>query len=210
MPTERFMRLPEQKKAVIRAAAMKEFARVPFEKASINQIIHNAGISRGSFYTYFEDKSDVVRFLLEDMRRELQEFCEREIKKSGGDYFALLEQMFEYFVRTLQNTEGLLHMAKNLFSYQENIRGVGFTDWSRPSLSCDGNKDDPRAWFFNLINKENLRIDTLEDFYALMPLGMTAILMAIKQYYEKPESLDEVRTIFYKQLDMLKYGILKK
>ena len=69
------MRLPEQKKALIRSAAMKEFARVPFEKASINQIIHNAGISRGSFYTYFEDKSDVVQFLMEDMRRELQEFC---------------------------------------------------------------------------------------------------------------------------------------
>lgn len=205
------MRLPEQKKSVIRAAAMKEFARVPFEKASINQIIHNAGISRGSFYTYFEDKSDVVRFLLEDMRRELQEFCENEIKKSGGDYFALLEQIFEYFVRILQNTEGLLHMAKNLFSYQENIRGVGFTEWSRPSLSCDGTKkDDPKAWFFNLINKDSLRINTLEDFSALTPLGMTAILMAIKQYYEKPDSLDDVRKIFYKQVDMLKYGVLKK
>lgn len=205
------MRLPEQKKAVIRAAAMKEFARVPFEKASINQIIHNAGISRGSFYTYFEDKSDVVRFLLEDMKRELEEFCESEIKKSGGDYFALLEQMFEYFVRTLQNTEGLLHMAKNLFSYQENIRGVGFTEWSRPSLSCDGTKkDDPKIWFFNLINKDNLRINTMEDFSALLPLGMTAILMAIKQYYEKPDSLDDVRTIFHKQVDMLKYGVMKK
>ena len=39
MPTERFYRLPEAKKQVIRQAAIKEFARVPFEKASINQII---------------------------------------------------------------------------------------------------------------------------------------------------------------------------
>ena len=35
MPTERFYRLPEAKKQVIRQAAIKEFARVPFEKASI-------------------------------------------------------------------------------------------------------------------------------------------------------------------------------
>ena len=51
MPTERFYRLPEAKKQVIRQAAIKEFVRVPFEKASINQIIQNADISRGSFYT---------------------------------------------------------------------------------------------------------------------------------------------------------------
>ena len=63
MPTERFYRLPEGKRQAIREAALKEFARVPFEKASINQIIRNADISRGSFYTYFVDKQDVVEFV---------------------------------------------------------------------------------------------------------------------------------------------------
>ena len=214
------MRLPEQKKALIRSAAMKEFARVPFEqractnqespfeKASINQIIHNAGISRGSFYTYFEDKSDVVQFLMEDMRRELQEFCEREIRRSGGDYFALLDKMFEYFVRTLQKTGGLLHMAKNLFSYQENINGVGFKDWSKPCNMIG--EDSPSAWFFNLVDKNKLRVETVEDFSALMPLGTTVILLAIKQYYENPDSLEFVRMVFHKQLDLLKYGALKE
>ena len=71
MPTERFYRLPEAKKQVIRQAAIKEFARVPFEKASINQIIQNADISRGSFYTYFEDKQDVVRYIFEDNARQM-------------------------------------------------------------------------------------------------------------------------------------------
>ena len=50
MPTERFYRLPEVKRQAIREAALKEFARVPFEKVSINQIIRNADISRGSFF----------------------------------------------------------------------------------------------------------------------------------------------------------------
>ena len=54
MPTERFWRLPEAKRQMIREAALQEFARVPYEKVSINQIIHNADISRGSFYTYPE------------------------------------------------------------------------------------------------------------------------------------------------------------
>ncbi|MEW4411010.1 hypothetical protein [Clostridium sp. AN503] len=49
MPTERFYRLPEAKKQLIREAAIKEFSRVPYERASINQIIHNADISRAAF-----------------------------------------------------------------------------------------------------------------------------------------------------------------
>ena len=67
MPTERFYRLSDEKKMAIRDAAMQEFTRVPFEKASINQIIQNAEISRGSFYTYFEGKRDVLSFIFQDM-----------------------------------------------------------------------------------------------------------------------------------------------
>ena len=42
MPTERFYRLPEEKKRSICSAAVKEFARVPLDKVSINQIIKEA------------------------------------------------------------------------------------------------------------------------------------------------------------------------
>lgn len=43
-----------------------------------------------------------------------------------------------------------------------------------------------------------------------MPLGTTVILLAIKQYYENPDSLEFVRMVFHKQLDLLKYGALKE
>ena len=66
MPTERFYRLPEEKKRIIRDAAFKEFARVPIDKVSINQIIKEADISRGSFYTYFEDKWDLLGYIFEE------------------------------------------------------------------------------------------------------------------------------------------------
>ena len=64
MPTERFLRLPKEKIEAIRIAAAKEFMRVPLEEASINRIVHDADISRGSFYTYFEDKQDLLKWLI--------------------------------------------------------------------------------------------------------------------------------------------------
>ena len=51
MPTQRFLKLKEEKKQVILEAAVHEFSRVPYSSASINQIIKEADISRGSFYT---------------------------------------------------------------------------------------------------------------------------------------------------------------
>jgi len=146
MPTERFYRLPEAKKQVIRQAAIKEFARVPFEKASINQIIQNADISRGSFYTYFEDKQDVVRYIFEDNARQMQECCERELDKNDGNLFDMLEWLFEFTIRKLEESKEMVQLVRNVCSYQENTRAMGFTDrpWEarekkkRPSGSQNG------------------------------------------------------------------------
>ena len=64
MPSTTFYNLPEEKRERLMAAARAEFLRVPYEDASINRIIREAGIPRGSFYMYFTDKEDLVRYLM--------------------------------------------------------------------------------------------------------------------------------------------------
>lgn len=59
MPKELYYALDEHKKQAIFQAALDEFTQHPFSAASINQIIKHAGIARGSFYLYFEDKLDL-------------------------------------------------------------------------------------------------------------------------------------------------------
>ena len=61
MPKETFMNLPDAKKNKIIRAAKKEFERVPYEQASIKNIVEDANIARGSFYQYFESKEDLLR-----------------------------------------------------------------------------------------------------------------------------------------------------
>ena len=50
MPTVTFTNLPAEKRKTILDAARAEFSRVSIEEASINRIIKDAKISRGSFY----------------------------------------------------------------------------------------------------------------------------------------------------------------
>lgn len=49
MASERFCNLPEEKKQRIIAAARDELSRVPYDEVSINRIVKEAGIARGSF-----------------------------------------------------------------------------------------------------------------------------------------------------------------
>lgn len=86
MPTDRFARLPAEKKEIIRMAAISEFIRVPFEKVSINKIVQNADISRGSFYTYFEDKRDLLQYVFSDILMQAYDFLKKSLIQNKGNW----------------------------------------------------------------------------------------------------------------------------
>ena len=196
MPTERFYRLPEAKKQVIRQAAIKEFARVPFEKASINQIIQNADISRGSFYTYFEDKQDVVRYIFEDNARQMQECCERELDKNDGNLFDMLEWLFEFTIRKLEESKEMVQLVRNVCSYQENTRAMGFEIGYRPPMGSPG-KEKTTQWLAKRIRMERFARRSEEELDVVLQLGVTSLILAVRFYYEQPDQLDQIRTFAF-------------
>ena len=71
MPSKTFYNLDKEKREKLIEAALHEFSRVEYEKVSINQIIMHANIARGSFYMYFTDKEDLMKYLLEEHYKKL-------------------------------------------------------------------------------------------------------------------------------------------
>ena len=65
MPKNTFFNLPEEKRQRIMDLAITEFAAHPYNVASISEIVRKAGIAKGSFYQYFEDKKDLYLYLIE-------------------------------------------------------------------------------------------------------------------------------------------------
>lgn len=59
MPRPRFNKLAKEKRERILEAAAKAFAAHGYDGASLNQILADAGISKGAAYYYFDDKADV-------------------------------------------------------------------------------------------------------------------------------------------------------
>jgi len=97
LPKQTFLNLPEEKRNVIVNAAIDEFAEYGFEAASINRIVANSGISKGSFYQYFEDKRDVFMYLLAVLEKEKMEYFKGKHPPSNNmDTF----QYFRWMVKT--------------------------------------------------------------------------------------------------------------
>ncbi|MBQ9330343.1 MAG: TetR/AcrR family transcriptional regulator [Oscillibacter sp.] len=97
MCTETFLRLPEEKRNRFLDAAWEEFTVVPYAKASINQIVRRAGIPRGSFYQYFEDKSDLFNYLMENVRDQVVDLFHDILCEAEGDLFRTALLAFDRF-----------------------------------------------------------------------------------------------------------------
>lgn len=73
MPKNTFYNLIDEKKSRIFDAALHEFSTHSFSEASLNQIIKNADIPKGSFYQYFENKEDLYLYMIEVVAKEKTE-----------------------------------------------------------------------------------------------------------------------------------------
>ena len=96
MPSSTFLNLPAEKQEKLLEAATREFSHRPFNEASINQIIKEAGIPRGSFDMYFQDKEDLFRYLLKGYVDQLFMLLEEFLLRAQGDIFQALLDLYDF------------------------------------------------------------------------------------------------------------------
>ncbi len=72
-----------EKKEELFQAALKEFTEKSYNQASLNTIIKNAGMSKGSFYYYFKNKMHLYKFVINEVGKIEESFNERWIKENN-------------------------------------------------------------------------------------------------------------------------------
>ena len=88
----KFLNLPLEKQERILDASIKEFAQKGFEKASTNEIIKEASISKGLLFHYFNNKKSLFLFLYDYcMDLCMKEFYNK-INMDETDIFIKLRQ----------------------------------------------------------------------------------------------------------------------
>lgn len=204
MPTERFFRLPEEKVEAIRKAAVKEFMRVTPEEASINKIIRDADISRGSFYTYFESKYDLLKWLFNDRIYEYWKFYEITLKENGGDIWDTFGKALEESFRSVCD-DGFMGIIQKLL--ESNI----FSELFKEGLDagCGDEAIHSRQQYltrlFELIDKEKCPLNEVE-FFDLMELHGIILMMTIKLALRDQKPKEEVEAFYKRRMRLLHYG----
>lgn len=204
MPTERFRNLSAEKQQTIRDAAIREYTRVSFDKVSINRIIKDAGISRGSFYTYFQDKWDLLEYLMDNTRRQIVVKINQEVDETHADYWEMLRIAMRVLLSTCKD--------ETIWKFLINVRkSIGPTELlvSNPGPVC--------RWFAQPVSEE----EALETFhrytrgrYSLSPpeifgLFQLAIFAIGYGLVERLSGMsdEDVMKRFEIKIDILKNGI---
>ena len=200
MPTERFARLPAEKQESIRMAAISEFTRVPFEKVSINKIIQNADISRGSFYTYVEDKRDLLQYVFSDILMQAHQFCRESLCRNKGNYWKMLEELFDDWFQ-LEWSGNLMELARiSMLQIETEQFMEGCYDLEK------GGPLDLGDWLYEKGDWSNLRFQDREFIRLTTDLGMQTLIIALGQMFKFPQKSETIRQMFKKKLEIVQMG----
>lgn len=201
MPTERFNRLSSEKKEIIWKASMSEFIAVPYEKVSINKIIQKAGISRGSFYTYFEDKRDLLEFIMEDTKQKWMGFCLDALEEANGDILMMMENLMDVAIQFCGSND-LFNLHKNLFMCPDMLK-------KNIALSEEDAKGIIAERFYLKIDRSQLRDGSLEGITLLFRMCLIAMMACITDYYQTPDKVEQIKEAYRNILLIFRNGTYK-
>ncbi len=202
MPTVTFYNLPADKRDKLVQAAFNEFSRVAYSEVSINQIIKDAGISRGSFYQYFSNKSDLLVYILHDFLYDLNEHALTALQAHDGNLFEMYLAIIDYICEVcLLNSK--YHFFYNLFismrANNEELKQLP----QQPI--CDAKIDISKIE--KQINRNILAFQSDEDVALIQSLMFNLTKTAIVKLIQDPQDHEKIRSNLNRTIEMLKQGL---
>lgn len=204
MPTNTFFKLSKEKQNNIIEASLKEFKRVLLRDASINKIIKDANIPRGSFYNYFEDINDLYIYSIYKYRKKFINLFKQSLNNKQGDLVETTKIIYDEIIYHCTRDDNK-QLIKNIFlNFNYNIS-------IKNRLECEQLNDKYEIIkILEQIDKKNLNIKTEEELLYIIDMIIGFVMHGLIEIFldnKKPEQIREKINI---QLDILKRGIYKE
>ncbi len=201
----KFFSIALEKQERIINAALKEFARNGYDRASTNEIVKEAKISKGSLFNYFINKKELYLFLLDYVMKVIEKIYD-EIDRNETDFFEKMRQLglakFKVykrlpqafnFLRSLSDEEAaevkttVSELKKDLIT-KGMEKGYENIDWSR------FREDFNREKMINIINWTMLNFAEayMNTFDSFDDVGLEVLS-------ESDEYFEILRKSFYRQ-----------
>lgn len=206
MPKQTFFNLEEAKKKRIITAALKEFAAYPYLKTSINRIIEQADISKGSFYQYFQNKKDLYKYIIDQATAEKMKFLSLKLENYQKlEFFELLRKLFIAGIQFKKEYPLFSEIGNKLLNgNNERLKEEIYAD-SRPKSNE----------FFEQLLEEAVKrgeVDSQIDIKFTAFLLTNFSISIVSYFFENhnPDNLDEIMDYVDKMLHIMKNGIAKE
>ena len=182
----------EEKKQKILSSAFKLFTSKSVKETSVQDIVDDAGIAKGTFYLYFKDKYDVQDYLIAKKSRQLLakavKYVEEQNLKEFDDWvIAVIDYIIDEFCK---NKLLLKFISKNL-SY-----GL-YTD--RLTRFIDDSSIGILELFNENMKKSNIQIAKPEiNLFIIIELVSSTVFSSITS--NKPLPISEFKPYLYEKI----------
>lgn len=203
MPKATFFNLKEEKRQILIDAAKQEFSRVSLYEASISNILKTAGIPRGSFYQYFEDKEDAFFYLLNEHAKERHEHLISNLKKFEGDLFKAISEIFK---STLEHSEdkGQRDFIRNvLLNMNYKIENT-FSQYLSEDVANERYDD-----IYDLVNAEQLNVSSRKEMFHVMQILTAVTFHNLIHSVSNNLSVSAAMKKYETELNLLQSGLMR-
>ncbi len=99
--SEQFEEIRNEKRKIIKDAALQLFAHQGYASTSISQIAQKADISKGLMYNYFESKEELLKTIVNDLINEAIEYLDpdHDDEVSEEEALGFIDKYFELLMK---------------------------------------------------------------------------------------------------------------
>lgn len=198
-----FENLSEEKKLRIINSAIEEFANKGYKRATVDNIVSKAGISKGSIFQYFKNKERLYLYICDYQIKIITDEVFKQKENNENDFFKLYKQAARVKFEILKKNPYIFKFFKTLYSDDSQVA----QKWLENILK---NKNQLVLNFIGDYDKSKFR-DDLDIDMAIKTIELTFDGLSMKWMdklsYENYESdlkslFDEVENYinFYKKL----------
>ena len=206
MPKEMFNKISKDKQEIFLNAAIDEFTTKSFENTSVNSIVKKAGISRGSFYNYFNDIEELFNFIFTKVKNDRFIYANEILKECNKDYFVFIKELFAHDYDSFKS-KGRYSLFRNFIHYtvvskKGSIRNVIINPLSSEFM-------DNKKSFQNIFDFKKYGMN-LEESLDLMEMVMIVVVNTFLKSESEELSKEEVLKIFNQRMNIIEYGTRKR
>ncbi len=107
------------------AAAADVFRVHQYLDTKVAQIAERAGVSHGTFYTYFDSKEDIFRELCVDLQERVRVARDAHMSTDeGATVFEQVERANRGFLETYRDNAGLFAVVEQVATFNEEFRNI--------------------------------------------------------------------------------------